>query len=272
MVMEHFKPLLVLFLPTFALNIYKSMDKIMLEKLVNVSEVGLYEYAERIMTLPTLFIIALGTVMLPKISNLFSQNKLDEIHKYNDKSIEFVLFLSIPITFGLIGVANNFIPIFLGNSYLKTIQLLQLLSISITFISLSNVVQTQYLIPNEKDKDYIIALLLGATINFILNIILIFRFDSYGACVATIVSELFVMTYQFYKTRGFYNLKKYFLLYMKYILKGAIMFVFIYSVNFININNFSSLIIKIILGTIIYYFINVKYINQNIDIKRLLRR
>lgn len=63
---QHIKSNLVLFIPVIAVSLYKMMDKIMLGYLVNVTEVGYYENAEKIMNIPQTFIAALGTVMLPQ--------------------------------------------------------------------------------------------------------------------------------------------------------------------------------------------------------------
>lgn len=271
-IISHIKPLLILFLPTFALTLYKSMDKIMIEMMVNVSEVGMYEYAERIVTLPTLFIIALGTVMLPRISNLLAQQNEEKVFKYIDKSIEFGLFLAAPMCIGLISIANNFIPIFLGYEYNKSIYLLQILSVSIPFISLTNIIQTQYLIPKEKDKEYIIALFLGAIVNLILNLLLIQKINSIGACIATVISEFTVMSYQFYKVKEEFNISKIVKTFFKFFAKAIAMGMIIFCINFINLSNFTSLIIKLIIGIISYYLLNFNYVNKILNLKIILKK
>ena len=74
-IFKHIKPCLILFMPVIAVSLYKVMDKIMIEKLSNVIEVGYYEQAEKIINIPIGIITALGTVMLPKISNLVQKNE-----------------------------------------------------------------------------------------------------------------------------------------------------------------------------------------------------
>ena len=268
-IFNHFKPLFILFLPTFAMNLYKSMDKIMLEYMINVKSVGLYEYAERIMTLPTLFILSLGTVMLPKISNLLSKGANDKVRTYIEKSIEFVLFLSLGMCFGLISISNEFIPIFLGNKYIDSINLLRILSISIPFVAMSNVIQTQYLIPREKDREYIEALLIGVFINLLLNIFLIGKIGAIGACIATVFTELFVMIYQFLKTKNYFNLIKCTRLFGLYFTKGLLMFIVIQMVDLLHCSDFITLFLKLFLGMIVYCLLNYKYIKSFIPQKFL---
>ena len=54
---------------------YKIMDKLMLGLLSSYLEVGYYEYAEKIIVIPICVINSLGTVMLPRMSNLIEKGR-----------------------------------------------------------------------------------------------------------------------------------------------------------------------------------------------------
>ena len=58
------------------------MDKIMIGSMSTVIQVGFYENSEKIVNIPLGIITALGTVMLPKISNLQKKSSNDEIRKF----------------------------------------------------------------------------------------------------------------------------------------------------------------------------------------------
>lgn len=259
---KHIKPLFILFIPIIALSIYKLMDKVMLGKIIDINEVGYYEYGERIINLPMAIITALGTIMLPRISNLISQNKTEEVDNYINKSIEFIMFLSFPMCFGIITIASTFVKVFLGNEFINTINIVELLAITIPIISFANVLRTQYLIPNEKDKEYIISIILGAIVNFILNIILIKQFKSIGACIATIFAELVVMIYQTYKTRKNLPIKKYVKTITIFFIKSVVMYLIIKLFNFVSINDIMIMIIQILIGIVIYALLNLNYIKK----------
>ena len=100
---KQIKPNLVLFIPVVAVSIYKIMDKIMLGSMSNMIEVGYYENSEKIINIPMGIIVALGTVMLPKMSNLQARGQEEEGKRYILLSIQFVMFLSIGSVAGLIG-------------------------------------------------------------------------------------------------------------------------------------------------------------------------
>lgn len=274
-IIKHIKPLFVLFLPTIALNLYRSMDKIMLEQMIDVRAVGLYEYSERIITLPITLIYSLGTVMLPKITHLIALKKDDKAKEYIDKSMEFSIFLSVAMSVGLYSVASSFIPLFLGEQYGESILLVRILSLSMPFAAISSVVQTQYLIPKERDRDYITAMLTGVIINFLLNIILIKEIGIPGACIATVVTDFHVMFYQLIKIKNELKIGRYIHMFIKYAIYGIIMLITIELIDLANLNAIITMIVKIIIGAIVYLSINYRYLKSIVSTtiikKRLLR-
>lgn len=260
---KHIKPNIVLFIPVIAVSVYKIMDKIMLGNMTTIENVGYYEYAERMISIPLSIITALGTVMLPRISNLIANGENDKVKSYMDKSMELMMFLSIPICFGLITVAPNFIPIFLGEEFKQTGYIIQYLATTIPFISWANVIRTQYLIPNEKDKIYITSVVLGAIINFAINIILIPKYQTIGAAIGTICAEMFVMLYQTYAVRKELEIKKYSRYVCKYAIKGLVMYIVIISLGNVIKNKTILIVTQIMIGVIIYMILNYKYVLKN---------
>lgn len=268
---KHIKPCLLLFIPVIAISLYKIMDKIMLGNMTNISEVGLYEQAEKIINIPLGLITALGTVMLPRISNLVEKKEFKQIKKYIEKSIKFIFFLSIPIVFGLTTISNNFIPLFLGKEFTKTSILIKLLSITIIFISFANVIRTQYLIPNEKDGIYVKSVFYGAIINLIMNFIFIPMYGSIGACIGTIAAEFLVMFIQVFFIRKELPIKQYIIDIIPFLLKSLIMLLFVYSINYLKITALIKIIIQIIIGCSVYSILNLNYIKTIIDFKMVLK-
>ena len=160
-ILKHLKPCLILFIPVIAVSIYKIMDKIMLGNMASIVEVGYYENAVKIIDVPKCIITSLGTVMLPRMSNMIAKGEEEKIKMYIGKSLQVIMFLALPITMGLIAISDDFILIFLGNNFTKTGTLIKYLAISLIFLSWANVIRTQYLIPKERDKDYIIEYMPG---------------------------------------------------------------------------------------------------------------
>lgn len=271
-IMKHIKPNLILFIPVIATSLYKLMDKIMLGGMSSVVEVGYYENAEKIINIPTAIITALGTVMLPRISNIMSKGKKDKVNSYVCKSISFVIFMSMAMSLGLIAIGYNFAPMYFGDEFQKTGILIMLLAITLPFVAFANVIRTEYLIPAEKDRIYIESVILGAIINLIFNIIFIPRLQSFGACIGTVLAEITVMVYQSVKIRKELEIKQYVLNSIPFLIKAVIMFACVFVLNFININPLLRLMIQIIIGVIIYGIMNLKYILSMINFKSIIRK
>ena len=161
-VLKNIKPVLVLFIPVLAYSIYKVMDKIMLGDMS--TQVGLYQNAEKIINVPMGIITALGTVMLPRMSNIIAKGEKGKTVLYIRTSIKLVTILCSAIAFGLMGIAPVLAPVYLGNEFVDCAQIITLLSISVFFIAWANVVRTQYLIPNRYDNIYVISTIVGCYI------------------------------------------------------------------------------------------------------------
>lgn len=271
-VSKHLKPCLILFIPVIAISLYKIMDKIMLGSLSTLTQVGYYENAEKIINIPMTLITALGTVMLPKMSNLISEGKIEKSKEYIEKSISLVMFMAFPICFGIAAIANDFVPLFLGEGFNDSIRLVIYLSFTIIFISWANVIRTQYLIPREKDKDYIISVFLGACINLVINIILIPKYGALGACFGTIAAELLVMLYQTLSVRKELDISRYIYNSLPFAFKSIIMYIFVKVISLPNISSSGIVTIQVLTGIIIYTLLNVKYIDEILNLKKYIKK
>ena len=203
-VTSNIKDILLLFIPTIAIQVYTVLDKIMLGNYTsNGVENGYYEQAEKVVRMALAIITSLGTVMIPRISLLFSEKRYDLIHKYINFSYRFTFMISIPIMFGIIGVSKSFVPVFFGQGYDKICLLLPIYSCIILFVSVSNVTGCQFLIPAKRQNIYTIAVTISAVLNFLLNIFLIPLYFSVGAAIASVIAEFigsaFMLVYIQYK-------------------------------------------------------------------------
>ncbi len=262
------KPCLILFLPVIAKSIYQSMDKLMLGSMINMTEVGLYEQAAKLVKIPLCLVDALATVMIPRNSKLVSLNKNDSIKNNIEKSIYFIMFLILPICLGLIAVSDKLIIIILGNDFAGSANILKILAISTIFVSFANVIKSQYLMPNEKDDKYVGATVIGAITNLILNLLLIPKFYAIGAALGTLITEIFVMLYQVLNARKDLPILKYLKSIISIILKSLIMFIIVYIFNFIKLDSIITIFLQILIGVIIYGLLNFKYIINLIGIKK----
>ena len=260
-VILHLRPCSILFIPVVAVSIYKVMDKIMLGSIGDMMQVGFFENSEKIINIPLGIVTALGTVMLPKMSNLNSKKKCNENTRYIFMSIQFAMFIAFGSLFGLLGVGKTIIPIFLGEQFNECVTIVSLLAISILFIAWANVIRTQYIIPNKLDKVQVISTIIGAIVNFIINIILIGKMGAIGAAVGTIFAEISVAGYVTFKIRNELPVKKYFQSSIPFIILGFFMWIIIEVITwFMGTSTLISAIIQVLVGGFVYLFVSVIYL------------
>lgn len=250
---KHLRPALILFLPQLATEVYVVLDKTMLGIFAsNIAEVGFYTQAYKIIRITLTIVTSLGTVMLPAMSLAFAKGKQDVIIKNIKKAFQFVFLLGFAILFGLCGITENFVPLFFGKGYDKVIYLMIMISPIIIIIAVSNVIGKQYLLPTMQQKAYTASVIAGATVNFVLNLILIARYDAIGAVIATVIGELAVTIVQALAIRKQMNLLECFLPGIKYLICGAIMGVLVFIVGRIWSHTVLGIVIQIIVGIMIY--------------------
>lgn len=255
---RHLKPLCILFIPVIAVSLYKIMDKIMLGALSNMDEVGLYEYAEKINSIPLVVIAALGTVMLPRISSIAHDDSA--VKNYFFKASKFVLFLTVPLFFVFLLAAPTIVPLYLGEGFAGTAVLTILLSFSLPFVSFANVARTQYLIPMEKDKIYVFSVLIGAILNLVVNFLLIPFVGAMGACIGTLVSEISVMAFQTAFVSKYVKISKIFLPWVNYFVKSACIYLLCLVFELFGFDKKIVMIIQMIVFAFLYGGLNWNYI------------
>lgn len=157
--------------------------------------------------------------------------------------------------FGMISIANKFVPIFYGEGYDKVKGLIMIISPILLLIGLSNVIGTQYLLPTKQQKKYTISVVLGAITNFILNIILISVWQSTGASIATVIAEGVVTGTQFYLVRKEINIKEIIKIGKNYFLASIAMFLVNIGMEIIIFNPMISIAMQIIAGGMTYFLV-----------------
>ena len=99
---ERFNSNLLLFVPILATSLYQVMDKIMIGALSNKDQLAFYEYADKIINIPTLIWGAMGAVMLSRISNLTGKGDQKRSEGLLSESMDLTILISSFFFVGLI--------------------------------------------------------------------------------------------------------------------------------------------------------------------------
>lgn len=277
---RNFKVVISLFIPTIAIQIYTVLDKTMIGMITDSDfENGCYEQAVRITKMVLTVIGSLGTVMIPRIGYYFNRNQIEDIQKLMYRGYRFAWFLGYPLCFGLMGISSNFVPWFFGEDFNKVIPLLQILSLLILSLGINNLTGMQYLIPTKRQNVFTFTVLVGASINFILNLLLINIFRSIGAAIASVAAETIIAILQLIIVRKEISVKIVLLSGIKYFIAALIMLLLIVVESNYMRPSIMNTFIMVISGAFLYFilllllkdYFFIKYLHIVIDkIKKLV--
>ncbi len=188
---RHLRETLVYFVPTIATSIYTVLDKTLIGAITRDSySNGYYEQATKIINIvKTGVFVAVNSVMGARISYLFSQEKYEEIHRRIGRSMDFIFLLGFGAVFGILGVADVFVPVFFGDGYEPVIGLLRLMTPLVLIIGISNCLGGQYYTPSgqrARSAKFIIA---GSIVNLCMNLCMIPFWGAKGAVIGSLVAE-----------------------------------------------------------------------------------
>ncbi|MGG7178108.1 flippase [Clostridium paraputrificum] len=250
----HLRPSLSLFISQLAIQVYVLLDKTMLGLMTDSGQVGLYDSSQKTIKLALTLVTSLGTVMLPRMSSLYAEGKMDKFKEMIYKAFSFVNLVAIPMVFGLVAIADGFSVWFYGEKFSGIEILLKVGSLIIFAISWSNILGIQIMIPMKKERQFTISVTIGAIVNILLNFLLIVRFKSIGTTVSSVAAEITVTIIQLYMLRDFIEMRKILKTIYKPLIGSILMFLVIAVIGIILPIGIIYTIIEVGIGLGVYIF------------------
>ncbi len=249
------RPLLKLFLPQIATQVYTLLARTLVGFLSTKDQVIFYDYSQKIVNMVLAMITSIGVVLLPRVSNIIGNGKREEVPKIIEKTFKIVSYLSIPMAIGLMCVSKILVSWFLAPEYLIVGKLTAWTSLIIIAVSWANIIGVQYLIATKQENKYTLSIIIAAIINLIMNVCLIPKYGASGAIISLIAAEYIGIIIQLILVRKQLPVKKMLLGIIKYIIVSLIMGVIVIIIGN-NINNgIISNMVQGIVGVIIYVII-----------------
>ncbi len=254
---RHLKETIVYFIPTIATSIYTVLDKTLIGLITDSeSENGYYEQATKIINMAKAVTFnSLNAVLGTRISYLFAQGRENEIKKRISDSMDYILLFGIGICFGLIAVSQQFVPIFFGKGYERTGFLLQLMGPLVVIVGISNCLGFQYYNPAGLRKRSTKYIIIGAFSNLVFNLLLIPKLKSVGAVIGTVIAEGTITAMYMYNCNRYYTFKQLIHSGLRKLFAGVVMCSILMLSNTFFDGGVVGLIIKIIIGIVIYFLI-----------------
>lgn len=204
---KHVKGASVLFLGSIAVSLYTSLNSIMVGALGSMAAVAFFNIGNRLVQMLMTVLGAITSSIIPRMSYLVSKRDEEEVNKLQKKTLLVLLYISIPMMFGIIALADPIIFLFCGAEFSPSSVVMQILSPLLVIITLSGFVGHQVLIPLHKEKYGNYCVIGGAITNLSLNFFLIPNYAEAGVAISVVLSEIVVTIMHFYYARNLIALR-----------------------------------------------------------------
>lgn len=261
-VAHHFKNTLIYFLPQIATQIYTVLDKTMIGVITKEeAENGFYEQAHKLIHVCQTVLTSLNSVMYPRMSYLFKNNKIDEMKLRVTKSLNYDQMIGIPMVIGLACISYGFVGWYFGMGFEKVKLLLVIFAPILLIIAFSNCIGTHILNPIGKRLQSAKILFVGAGVNLLANAILIPRIASVGATIASVLAELVITILYIRMAKDYLTFKDIFKRTYQYIIAGIFMggtvLFMLFNMKMCALTTF----LEILAGSLVYF--GILYVFKN---------
>ena len=198
---QHLKPVILLFLPQIAISLYVTLDRTMLGALASTKDVGIYDQALKLVNILLTLVTSLGSVMLPRVSNLLSSGNHKAVNRMHEMSFLIYNLVIFPIMAGMLIINDDFVNFFLGKDFQDARYAIAIMIFRMFFIGWTNIMGIQILIPHNKNREFMLSTTIPAIVSVGLNLLLLPHFGFIGAAVVSVLTESLVWLFQLYYTR-----------------------------------------------------------------------
>ena len=198
---KHLKPIFVIFATGIATQIYVNSDITILGILKNDYSVGIYSVSSKIYNIVKTLAQALVIVTVPRLSMLLGKGKMEEFNILLRRVTNILAMVTLPATIGLYILAPEVITIISGDGFLKGVSSLRLLCPALLVSVFSWILAYCVLLPAKRESKFFIAAAVSATVNIILNFVLIPFLSENGAALTTSIAEVLMLFLIIYYSR-----------------------------------------------------------------------
>ena len=249
---KHLKPIFILFAMAAVTKVYVVLDVNMLGFLCDDWQVGIYTAAVKVNKIILSLVVAACTVLLPRLSYYTEKNETEKFNDLAYKGVNVLLLFSIPSCIGLSLLSYHVIMLVSGQHYIAAVPVMRIMNPIIVIIGISNFVGMQLFMPLRKEKYTLYSVICGAIVNFSMNLVLVPRYQAFGAAISTLCAELSVTAVQLYLARNIIDLKDIFRRFIVYLFDAAVMGLVVFAVVRHTENIFWSFASGVVFGVVVY--------------------
>ncbi len=192
---RHLREVLVFFAMSCSTTIYTQLDAAMLGFLAADKDVGYYNAAVQVKT-ALVYLVALGSVLLPRVSYYVARGDMERFHETGRKALHFVFLVAVPLAAYFTVFAGPCIFLLSGPAYAGSVGAMRIIMPALPLIGVTNILGNQILVPLGREKRVLCSEVAGAGTDMVLNLLLIPKMGAAGAALGTLAAEAVVLGVQ----------------------------------------------------------------------------
>lgn len=163
-------------------------DVVLLGLLSDTSDAGVYRVAAQLAALASLPLGAVNLVLAPRISAAFAANQTDTLQSEVTHASRYVLLLTLPVVAAIVLAGSVLLGLF-GAEFVSAALPLAILAVP-QLLNAATGTAGYLLVMTHYERQAAVIFGLAATLNLVLNLLLIPRFGMTGAAVASAIALL----------------------------------------------------------------------------------
>ena len=259
---KHLKPIAILLMVSIAVEIYAMIDTTMLGIYCSDSVVGCYSNAMKLTRMVNTTAAAIGAVLFPRLSVIYSNKNKEEFSILVNKGIKIMLMIAFPAAIGMILCSESIVLVFFGETFLEAVPILRILALMVPVVVCNTLMGGQVLVTTNQESKYVLTVVIASIINVILNALFIPRFGALSAAIASLLSEVIDLVFYSHFAKKYVKLT----FSKRYVISIFIPLILYMIISIFVINPLiSQITIKLILNIIICVFVyfGIGYILRN---------
>jgi O-antigen/teichoic acid export membrane protein len=167
--------------------LFHSLDTVMLGLMKSNTHVGWYNTADKLIITLLGISVILSRVLFPVLARYYKDAR-DKLEILIKTAFKYIAVIAYPLGFGGVILAKPIMLLFFGEKYLNAVIVFQILIWTVV-VCLLRMLFMAAALACERQITYMKGALLGVTVNILLNLLLIPKFDIRGAALATLSGD-----------------------------------------------------------------------------------
>lgn len=189
----YIRPFFIMGIYAVLTSMYTSFNVVYLGMVAGDTEVGYYTTSTKLFSILIAIYTAFTGVMLPRMSALYSENRIEEFKGMIYKSIKGLVLFSVPMVMLTSLLAPDIVYSLSGPGYEGAYVPAQIIMPLIFIIGYEQILIIQILMPAKEDKYILRNSIVGAIVGVVLNLLLVQRLGAIGSAIVWVASEITVL-------------------------------------------------------------------------------